>query len=149
MRLLQRKNLSDIARISVAAADIETVTVSYDQEREIRSQVQDLAVEELAYLNVGGLQPEGQALSVIGNAATNVAGAAGDHGHTERKGFPSSSCPTVPQVCGLPRKFYRDERGPRSRQQHGSQEFSPLPACPARFIMNLIGGSGKPKRGRR
>ena len=67
------EELSDITRISVAAADIETVTVTYDQEREIDPRVKDLTVEELAYLNVGAFNPKAGALSVIGNAATNVA----------------------------------------------------------------------------
>ena len=39
------EELSDITRISVAAADIETVTVTYDQEREIDPRVKDLTVE--------------------------------------------------------------------------------------------------------
>lgn len=145
------EELSDITRISVAAADIETVTVSYDQEREIDPRVKDLTVEELAYLNVGAFNPKAGALSVIGNAATNVAGAAGETtGILKEKGFPVLVMSDGPAGLRLAKEFYRDEKG-----THGigssmvPESFLPFLPAPARFIMNLIGGSGKPKKGQK
>ena len=145
------EELSDITRISVAAADIETVTVSYDQEREIDPRVKDLTVEELAYLNVGAFNPKAGALSVIGNAATNVAGAAGETtGVLKEKGFPVLVMSDGPAGLRLAKEFYRDEKG-----AHGigssmvPESFLPFLPAPARFIMNLIGGSGKPKKGQK
>ena len=145
------EELSDITRISVAAADIETVTVSYDQEREIDPRVKDLTVEELAYLNVGAFNPKAGALSVIGNAATNVAGAAGETtGILKEKGFPVLVMSDGPAGLRLAKEFYRDEKG-----AHGigssmvPESFLPFLPAPARFIMNLIGGSGKPKKGQK
>ena len=145
------EELSDITRISVAAADIETVTVSYDQEREIDPRVKDLTVEELAYLNVGAFNPKAGALSVIGNAATNVAGAAGETtGILKEKGFPVLVMSDGPAGLRLAKVFYRDEKG-----AHGigssmvPESFLPFLPAPARFIMNLIGGSGKPKKGQK
>ena len=145
------EELSDITRISVAAADIETVTVSYDQEREINPRVKDLTVEELAYLNVGAFNPKAGALSVIGNAATNVAGAAGETtGILKEKGFPVLVMSDGPAGLRLAKEFYRDEKG-----AHGigssmvPESFLPFLPAPARFIMNLIGGSGKPKKGQK
>ena len=145
------EELSDITRISVAAADIETVTVSYDQEREIDPRVKDLTVEELAYLNVGAFNPKTGALSVIGNAATNVAGAAGETtGILKEKGFPVLVMSDGPAGLRLAKEFYRDEKG-----AHGigssmvPESFLPFLPAPARFIMNLIGGSGKPKKGQK
>ena len=145
------EKLSDITRISVAAADIETVTVSYDQEREIDPRVKDLTVEELAYLNVGAFNPKAGALSVIGNAATNVAGAAGETtGVLKEKGFPVLVMSDGPAGLRLAKEFYRDEKG-----AHGigssmvPESFLPFLPAPARFIMNLIGGSGKPKKGQK
>ncbi len=145
------EELSDITRISVAAADIETVTVTYDQEREIDPRVKDLTVEELAYLNVGAFNPKAGALSVIGNAATNVAGAAGETtGVLKEKGFPVLVMSDGPAGLRLAKEFYRDEKG-----AHGigssmvPESFLPFLPAPARFIMNLIGGSGKPKKGQK
>ena len=145
------EELSDITRISVAAADIETVTVIYDQEREIDPRVKDLTVEELAYLNVGAFNPKAGALSVIGNAATNVAGAAGETtGVLKEKGFPVLVMSDGPAGLRLAKEFYRDEKG-----AHGigssmvPESFLPFLPAPARFIMNLIGGSGKPKKGQK
>ena len=145
------EELSDITRISVAAADIETVTVTYDQEREIDPKVKDLTVEELAYLNVGAFNPKAGALSVIGNAATNVAGAAGETtGVLKEKGFPVLVMSDGPAGLRLAKEFYRDEKG-----AHGigssmvPESFLPFLPAPARFIMNLIGGSGKPKKGQK
>ena len=145
------EELSDITRISVAAADIETVTVTYDQEREIDPRVKDLTVEELAYLNVGAFNPKAGALSVIGNAATNVAGAAGETtGILKEKGFPVLVMSDGPAGLRLAKEFYRDEKG-----AHGigssmvPESFLPFLPAPARFIMNLIGGSGKPKKGQK
>ena len=145
------EKLSDITRISVAAADIETVTVTYDQEREIDPRVKDLTVEELAYLNVGAFNPKAGALSVIGNAATNVAGAAGETtGVLKEKGFPVLVMSDGPAGLRLAKEFYRDEKG-----AHGigssmvPESFLPFLPAPARFIMNLIGGSGKPKKGQK
>lgn len=145
------EELSDITRISVAAADIETVTVSYDQEREIDPRVKDLTVEELVYLNVGAFNPKAGALSVIGNAATNVAGAAGETtGILKEKGFPVLVMSDGPAGLRLAKEFYRDEKG-----AHGigssmvPESFLPFLPAPARFIMNLIGGSGKPKKGQK
>lgn len=145
------EELSDITRISVAAADIETVTVTYDQEWEIDPRVKDLTVEELAYLNVGAFNPKAGALSVIGNAATNVAGAAGETtGVLKEKGFPVLVMSDGPAGLRLAKEFYRDEKG-----AHGigssmvPESFLPFLPAPARFIMNLIGGSGKPKKGQK
>lgn len=145
------EELSDITRISVAAADIETVTVSYDQEGEIDPRVKDLTVEELAYLNVGAFNPKAGALSVIGNAATSVAGAAGETtGVLKEKGFPVLVMSDGPAGLRLAREFYRDEKG-----AHGigssmvPESFLPFLPAPLRFIMNLIGGSGKPKKGQK
>ena len=145
------EELSDITRISVAAADIETVTVTYDQAREIDPRVKDLTVEELAYLNVGAFNPKAGALSVIGNAATNVAGAAGETtGILKEKGFPVLVMSDGPAGLRLAKEFYRDEKG-----AHGigssmvPESFLPFLPAPARFIMNLIGGSGKPKKGQK
>lgn len=144
-------DITSITRISVAAADIETITVSYDQEREIDPRVKDLTVEELAYLNVGAFNPKAGALSVIGNAATNVAGAAGETtGILKEKGFPVLVMSDGPAGLRLAKEFYRDEKG-----AHGigssmvPESFLPFLPAPARFIMNLIGGSGKPKKGQK
>lgn len=56
----------------------ETETVDYDSPDEICEEVKDCTAEKLALLNVGAFDPKGGLLSVVGNAALSVAGAAGE-----------------------------------------------------------------------
>ena len=150
-QLTASEDLTQIPTFSVSAADIETATISYDAEREIDPRVKDLTVEELAYLNVGAFNPKAGALSVIGNAATSVAGAAGETTSVlKEKGIPVLVMSDGPAGLRLAKEFYRDEKG-----AHGigtsmvPESFLPLLPAPARFLMKLLGGSGKPKKGQK
>lgn len=69
---------SGVARISLTSADFCKKTTAYDREVVIDERVKSLSDEELAYLAIGNFDPDARGLSIIGNAATHVAGAAGE-----------------------------------------------------------------------
>ena len=144
------EDLSGVPSLSLAASDIPADTVSYERAEEIDPEIKELSPEELAYLNVGAFNPKAGALSVIGNAASDVAGAAGETTVLlKEKGIPALIMSDGPAGLRLAKEFYRDEKG-----AHGlgtsmvPESFLPLLPAPARFIMGLIGG-GKPKKGQK
>ena len=98
--------------LHVKAADIETKKYDYDSEYEVEPLIAALSDEEAAMLNVGGFDPKGGALSVIGDASQTVAGAAGE---TTRalldKGIPSMVMADGPAGLRLSREYYTDETG--------------------------------------
>ncbi len=63
---------------TLTADDFEKREVSFDNEVEIDSRIKALSDEELAYMQIGNFDPNVKGLSVIGNAATHLAGAAGE-----------------------------------------------------------------------
>ena len=52
--------------------------VSFDKEIGIDSRIKALTDEELAFMQIGNFDPNAKGLSIIGNAATHLAGAAGE-----------------------------------------------------------------------
>ncbi len=67
-----------ITNITLTADDFEKREVSFDRETEIDSRIKALSDEELAYMQIGNFDPNAKGLSIIGNAATHLAGAAGE-----------------------------------------------------------------------
>ena len=102
--------------------------------------------EEAALLNVGGFDPKGGALSVIGDASRAVAGAAGEttRALTDR-GIPSLVMADGPAGLRLSRQYTVDENG-----AHGVGESLPqsivewLPDA-ALLFMSLTGGKRRPR----
>ena len=75
--------------LSMDPSVIETETIAYDPELPVDPEVAALSDEELAYMNVGGFNPKGGMLNVIGNASQSVPGAAGETTSVLKdKGFP-------------------------------------------------------------
>ena len=68
----------DAVYLSINGVDIKTGAVSYDKEAEVDAFVKSLSNEELAFLAIGNFKPDAKGLSIVGNAATHVAGAAGE-----------------------------------------------------------------------
>ncbi len=67
-----------IITIALSADDFEKREVSFDKEIEIDSRIKALTDEELAFMQIGNFNPNAKGLSIIGNAATHLAGAAGE-----------------------------------------------------------------------
>lgn len=69
---------SEAVQINLHADDFCPKTISYDNEVVIDERVKSLSNEELAFLGIGNFEPNAKGISVIGNSATHVAGAAGE-----------------------------------------------------------------------
>ena len=136
----------DVAVIAVSAVDIHVETVAYDAPQEIDPEIQALSDEELSYLNVGAFDPKGSPLSVIGNASSNVAGAAGEStSQLAGKGIPALVMADGPAGLRLSQSYTRDEKG-----VHAFGETLPatildfMPASTA-YLSKVF--SPKPKKG--
>ena len=98
--------------ITVSAASIRTETVRYGKSTVIPPKIKELTDQELAYLNVGAFDPKKGALSVIGNAGTNVAGAAGETtSRLKAKGIDCLIMADGPAGLRLSKDYTKDKKG--------------------------------------
>jgi len=67
-----------IVTFTFTADDFETREGSFDNEVSVDSRIKNLTDEELSYMQIGNFDPNAKGLSIIGNAATHLAGAAGE-----------------------------------------------------------------------
>lgn len=131
--------------VNVATSDIRTAEITYDQPESISPKVQALSDEMLAYINVGAFNPKGGVLSIIGNASTHVAGAAGETTSVlQRKGLPPLIMADGPAGLRLSRDYFVDKKGVHSLGNSMPESMLELLPAPARFFMDMI--SGKPKK---
>ena len=106
-------------------------TVDYDTEEQLPEEILTLSPEELITLSVGAHGKSG-VLSVIGNAARSVAGAAGATPKLEEKGFPELVMADGPAgVRVTPRYWKKGESaiGIGTSLVGGLEEFLPKPAA--------------------
>ena len=111
-RAFRDEQLQSLPRFVLDPSAFETIPIVYDVEPEIEPEVAALSDEELAYLNVGSFSGSGGLLSVIGNASTSVAGAAGES--TSRladKGIKPIVMADGPAGLRLAKDFFRDAKG--------------------------------------
>ena len=117
--------------------------VAYDPEYPVDDAVAQLTDEELAYAGVGEFSGS---LSVIGQASSQVAGAAGES-TSKAPGIPTMVMADGPAGVRVSQKFYRDEKGAHALSQNGLPEsiaeFIPAPVF---WLMNL-GAKKKPPKG--
>ena len=140
---------TEAVRLSLMASEIKTEEVSYDASYEIDERVKTLTDEELAYLGIGAFDPKGGALSIIGNAASHVAGAAGETTSLlKEKGIKVLVMADGPAGLRLSKKYYEDEKGAHDASDSGSipesmlEFMSPL----VRTLAKLVIGSKKPPK---
>ena len=67
-----------IVTFTLTADDFEKREVFFDNEVSVDSRIKNLTDEELSYMQIGNFDPYAKGLSIIGNAATHLAGAAGE-----------------------------------------------------------------------
>ncbi len=133
-------------RIQISASDIKTEEVEYNRIYEVDERVKSLTNEELVYLAIGGFNPNAKGLSVIGNAATHVAGAAGETTSLlESKGIKPLIMADGPAGLRLCRTYYEDENGAHDASSKGSmpESMTELMSPIVRFIANLVTGGKK------
>lgn len=146
------KRIAEIIPAGVPVLKISkilTETVTYDAAEEINEAVKKLTDEQLIYANIGAFNPKGGMLSIIGNASTNVAGAAGEStSMLKDAGFPAVVMADGPAGLRLTREFYRDEKGAHGVGSGGIPE-SILEFMPGivRWITKLLGGKSEAPKG--
>jgi beta-glucosidase len=135
----------DVTRITLDLSGIKCEEVIYDREYEIDKRVADLSDEELSYLAIGSFGAGG-ALSIIGNAATHLAGAAGETtSKLTDKGIKPLIMADGPAGLRVAREYYEDEKGAHSAGGAGMIPESMLEVMGpvTRFFAKMISGSGK------
>ena len=112
--------------------------MEYDAERPIEPLAETLTAEELAYLSVGAFQPGLGALSVIGNAATTVAGAAGEScGLLKDRGIPTLVMADGPAGLRLSPDYTQDEKGARPLDDAMPEGFADFLPAPVNWLSKL------------
>lgn len=108
--------------------------VAYDPEYPVDDVVAKLTDEQLVYANIGEFSGS---LNVIGEASSQVAGAAGQS-TSKAPGIPTMVMADGPAGVRVCQQFYRDEKGAHAVGQSGLPEsiaeFMPAPVL---WIMNL------------
>ncbi len=136
-------------RFELNAASIVTETFDYDSPEEIDDAVRALSNDKLIYANIGNFDPKGGVLSVIGNAARGIAGAAGET--TDRltdQGFPVLEMADGPAGLRLSRVFYRDKKGAHTIGGSALPEsMAELLPVPVQKLLAVVAGSPKAPKG--
>ncbi len=125
----------DVPCLDLDPATFETEICQYDQEPEIDDFVKALSNEQLALINVGAFKSGAGVLSVIGDASSSVAGAAGQS--TEKvPGLPSLIMADGPAGLRLNKQFYIDKKGVHGLGGGLPDSMLDLLPKPAAFFMN-------------
>ena len=102
----------DLKRIALSAADFKALAVEYDVDYPVDDIIAGLSDEELTFMNLGAFNPDNRGMSVIGNAAFAVAGAAGETTTRYKdKGIKSMVMADGPAGLRLSKEYYEDENG--------------------------------------
>ena len=103
---------ADLPVLTVSPDAIETKAVPEERAYEIENSLRSLPDEQLVYANVGAFAAGMGALSIIGEASRQVAGAAGETtAKLQDAGIPILTMADGPAGLRLSRAFYRDEKG--------------------------------------
>ncbi len=132
---------ADLPVFPVQPGDIPSCTVSFDREEEIDARTDMLSDEELCSLGIGAFDPNAGVLSIIGNASSSVAGAAGETTSLlKAKGIPNLVMADGPAGLRLSRLSYRDEKGAHSLGNSMPESIASLLPAPVRLLTKLMGG---------
>ena len=129
--------------------EVRTESIQYDVEEAVDEEVKKLTNEQLVYANIGAFNPRGGILSIIGNASTNVAGAAGEStSMLINHGFPAVIMADGPAGLRLTKQFYRDKKGAHGVGSASIPEtvLEFMPA-PLRLLTGLLNGKSKAPKG--
>ena len=123
----------------------ETEVIDYERSSFVDPVLDNLSDEELAYLNMGGFNPKGGILSVIGDASSRVAGAAGESTSAlEGKGIGCIVVADGPAGLRLARHFYKDKKGIHAIGSTMPETMLELLPKPVTLLINL---TSRPPRG--
>ncbi len=128
---------AELPVLSVSAASFETETVNYGSNEEIEPLIRTLSDEELCLLNVGAFKRKGS-MSVIGEAAQSVAGAAGETAAIKQRQIPALVMADGPAGLRLSRRYTKDEKGVHAAEGGMPESVRELMPAPAAFVMKLM-----------
>lgn len=133
-------DLTDVPAAQIDPSALTTETVHYEVAPEVLPEVSKMTDEELVRLCIGSFNMNAGALSVIGNASQNVAGAAGES--YSANGVPAMVMADGPAGLRLTKEFYRDEKGLHAIGESAvpASLLDFLPA-PMKLLNRLISGS--------
>ena len=148
---IERAAVKDkIPVINISASDFYEKSADYHKEEITEENVKALSDNELAHLIVGYFNPKGGILSIIGNASSKVAGAAGE---TTSLLMDKDILPVImadgPSGVRVSRQFYRDTKGNAHPIGQGGIPESVMEflAKPLQKLLNAFVGKNKPPRG--
>lgn len=125
------------------AAGFTAEIVDYRLPEETDPLIRDLSDEELCLLNTGAFSAKGLG-SVIGEASSSVAGAAGETaGCLTEKGIPALVMADGPAGLRLARQFVRDENGAHAVGGTMPESVLELLPAPAAFFLKHFGAKEK------
>ena len=138
-----------VPHFELSASSIVTETFDYDRRDEIDDAVRALSNDKLIYANIGNFDPKGGVLSVIGNAAKELAGAAGETtAMLKDAGFPVLEMADGPAGLRLSKEFYRDKTGAHTIGGSALPEsMAELLPVPVQKLLALTAGKTKVPKG--
>ena len=134
--------------IEIDPAAIACETVGYDRPEEILPEVDALSKEDAALLLIGDFDPNAKGFaSMIGTAGRHVCGAAGES-CGKVKDIPPMIMADGPAGLRLAKEYFEDAKGKHAVGNASMPDsITEMLSGPMKWVMSLIGGSGKPKRG--
>ena len=141
----------ELPRLTLESTAISCRNVDYSRAYPIADAVKGLSDEDLAYANVGAFDPKAGALSIIGNASSHVAGAAGE---CTSKLLGAGLNPLIladgPAGLRLAPRFYRDEKGAHGLGQSGlpASVVESMPKA-LQLLIKLLSSKSKAPKGTR
>lgn len=146
----EKNELVDIpgnaVEIKLSAADFETAQVVHDADYAIDERIKALSDDELLYMGIGNFDPNAKGLSIIGNAAIHVAGAAGETtSQLATKGIKPLIMADGPAGIRVALHYYEEGEGCYDANNNGMIPASMLEMMGpvTRFIAKKIAGGKK------
>ncbi len=133
----------DVPVLVLDPAAVEQKTVVYDTKDEIEPITEKLTDEELALVGIGGFDPKGGPLSIIGNAAQTVAGAAGETTRLGKHHIPTLVMADGPAGLRLTKQYYKDEKGVHGIGMGVPETMLDLLPKPVTSVMKFMGSRQK------
>lgn len=145
----REEDLEYAFRLDIDPTAFTERTVDYQNEVDIPTDIRKMSDDQLISLNIGEFNKKGGALSVIGEASSHVAGAAGESSNIlESKGYPVLVMSDGPAGLRLSRKFTRDADGRVHSVGEGFPEsFSAFMPKPLIWLTKLSSGNEKKIKG--